>query len=406
MARGQNYTERLDTFYVPTPEYSVTLGIDSLHFPCAITQPNSGSNFPVLILVHGTSALDKDASSTKDFKESAGASSRKAQIRMFYEIADFHSSNGIMVLRYDKRSFTLNCIEKPECWSIDTISPYDYIKDIHYAVEFAKTIPGVDTCNIFLAGHSQGGSFVAEVGYKRQDIKGVISLAQTAQPIDTVAVFQTKTVDDDPSGAAILRDQFDALRAGLWPMTDTLYKQHFSPRFWLDWIQQTDSAVITQQQSDVPTLIMYGSKDKFAPPTIHMKIWEDSIARPDVTLLTLDALDHSFGTEFDSTMSTEGLNAMANWIHANSINCNIVTGLSDTHQDDQLKIYPNPTQGYLTIDAIDSGTMVEVWSMTGFQRFSTHLKNGQIDISGLGPGVYILRILTAFGIQTARVVKI
>lgn len=112
---SQGYTTVFDTFYVSTPEYNASLGIDSLLFPCAITTPDTGSKFPVLILVHGTSALDMNTNSTKDYLDSVGAVYRKAETEMFYEIADSLSRNGIMVLRYDKRSYTVNCIENTAC---------------------------------------------------------------------------------------------------------------------------------------------------------------------------------------------------------------------------------------------------------------------------------------------------
>ena len=42
---AQSYTTTIDTFYVSTPEYSTSLGLDSLFFPSAITTPNTGNNF-------------------------------------------------------------------------------------------------------------------------------------------------------------------------------------------------------------------------------------------------------------------------------------------------------------------------------------------------------------------------
>ncbi len=228
---AQSYTTTIDTFYVQTPEYANTIGVESLHFPFAITKPTIGSKFPILILVHGTSALDFDANSTKDFLDSIGGRYRKAETKMFYEIADSLSRNGIMVFRYDKRSYTLKCIEKPSCWYVDTISPYDYIKDINEAIDFVKTLPNVDTCNIFLAGHSQGGSFVSHVGYERNDIRGILNMAGTAQPIDSVVIYQSEHINNDLTGATILREQFKSLRNGQWPMTDTLYQFHFLLNF-------------------------------------------------------------------------------------------------------------------------------------------------------------------------------
>ncbi|MFT5778564.1 MAG: dienelactone hydrolase [Crocinitomicaceae bacterium] len=403
---GQTYTETIDTFYVPTPEYSVSLSLDTLWFPCAVTTPDVGSSFPVLILVHGTTSLDMDANSTKDFKDSIGASFRKAQTHLFYDIADSLSRNGIIVLRYDKRSYTVNCIEKPACWWADTITPYDYIRDVNYAVDFAKTIPGVDTCNIFLAGHSQGGSFVGDVGNKRSDIRGVIAMAPTAQPIDTVAVFQTITVDSDPVGAVIFRNQFDSLRAGTWPMNDTLYKKHFSPRFWLDWIAITDSAVITQQNSSARTLFMYGTEDAFVPPSTHMSIWTDSIVRPNVTFQTYPLLDHSFGTIYDSTMNISALQGMSDWILGNLVSC---TGSLDEMNQDGIFIYPNPAKQQLNI-AISTNDQVTTISMHDLSGrlvkmiSSTKGNHFSIDVSAFAPGTYVIGIETANSMRSKKVV--
>lgn len=401
---GQSYTTTLDTFYVPSPEFSQTLGLDSLHFPCAVTQPDTGNSFPILILVHGSSALDKDANSTKDFKDFVGAPYRKANTRMFYEIADSLSSNGIMVLRYDKRSFTVNCIEKPACWWADTITPYDYIKDVNYAVEYAKTLPAVDTCNIFIAGHSQGGSFAPDAGFKRNDVRGVICLAPTAQPVDTLVVFQTRTVDNDPVGANRVRAQFDSLRAGLWPMTDTLYNQVFSPRFWLDWIHITDSTVWLQQQSTVPTLFMYGSIDKLVPPATHMQIWMDSISRANATFQMFNLLDHSFGTEFDSTMSPAVLDSMTAWIHRTAIDC----GPMGRDQNDDLtsvRVFPNPTNGQVYLENLDAEVTLSLRNVMGQSLHTYATPEPSIDLSPYPPGIYFLRIHQGATTYTVKLLK-
>lgn len=387
------YTEELDTFYVPTPEYAVSLGIDSLFFPSAVTTPNEGEKFPVVILVHGTSALDKDANSTKDYQATPTSPTVKAQTRMFYEIADYLSSNGLMVLRYDKRSFTVNCIEKPPCWWADTISPYDYIKDIHHAVEFAKSLPKVDSCNVFVLGHSQGANFVADVGLARSDVRGVISLAPTALPIDSVAVYQTEFIDSDPVGADLLSDQFDSLRNGLWPMTDTLYNQVFSPRFWLDWISITDSAVITQQLSDKPTLIAYGTIDQNVPDPTHMPIWQDSISRPNVSFITFDELDHSFGTIDDSIMSTDVLNAISEWVLDNSFDCGV---FANTLINDwtSIQLYPNPVVNQLHFSLPEGFEYAEIYSLEG-ALIRPAINQSTIDLSSLPAGGYVLRITTS-----------
>ncbi len=402
---GQSYTTDQDTFYVQTPEYSVSLGLDSLHFPCAITTPDVGSNFPVLILVHGTAALDMDANSTKDFLDSIGAPFRKAETRMFYEIADSLSRNGILVLRYDKRSFTVNCIETPACWFVDTISPYDYITDIHGAIDFAKRIPNVDTCNIFLAGHSQGGSFVSQVAYDRIDVRGVLNMAGTAIPVDSVAVHQEEFINNDPNGAAILRQQFDSLRMGLWPLGDTLYNHHFSPQFWLDWISHTDSALIVQQTSDKPTALMYGTADKFAPASIHYQIWQDSVTRPDVTFQLFNDIDHGFGSEFDSIMSPQVLGFMADWIHNTSMPSCGPNSILENNRQGSLSVYPNPSNNRVTVRLSYTGRspflLLDVDGKTLMQGVVNGQRNTELDMTQLKPGLYFLHV----GASAVKVIK-
>ena len=391
---AQGYTTVFDTFYVSTPEYNSTLGIDSLLFPCAITTPDTGANFPVLILVHGTSALDMNTNSTKDYLDSVGAVYRKAETAMFYEIADSLSRNGIMVLRYDKRSYTVNCIENPACWYVDTISPYDYIKDIHSAVDFVKGVPLVDTCNIFLAGHSQGGSFVSKVGYDRSDIRGVLNMAGTAQPIDSVSIYQEEFINSNPLGAVTLREQFDSLRTGLWPMTDTLFNAHFSPRFWLDWLSHTDSAVIVQQNSDKSTALMYGTADRFVPANIHYQIWQNEITRPNVSFELFTDIDHSFGSEYDSVMSPQVLSFMTDWIHATKLNCGL-SGLSELSQNARLSIYPNPGTDMVYVNStMEGNTDFQLVNVMGETLLSGELMKDEpfpLNISILPKGVYMIQ---------------
>lgn len=393
-AFSQDYTTTLDTFYVQTPEYKNSLNVDSIHFPCAITQPTIGIKFPILILVHGTSVLDKDANSTKDFKDNINGPYRKAQTQLFRDIADSLSRNGIMVFRYDKRSFTVNCIEKPECWFVDTISPRDYMKDIESAIDFVKTLPNVDTCNIFLAGHSQGGSFVSAIGNKRNDVRGILNMAGTALPIDSVLINQFKTINSDPAGANILRDQFDSLRNGLWPMTQTLYENHFSPRFLLDWISHTDSAIIVQQNSMKPTAFMNGTADRFVPSSIHHQAWVDQVNQPNATFKLFDDIDHSFGTEYDSTMSLEVLQFMIEWIQENTQNCNVLALYPSAESSSTLTIYPNPSTNKLMIYSFHSkDPYFQLINSRGevIRSISSEKALTELDISELKKGVYFIQ---------------
>ncbi len=86
---------------------------------------------------------------------------------------------------------------------------------------------------------------------------------------------------------------------------------------------------------------MYGTADRFVPSNIHFQIWQDSVKRSDVTFQLFDGIDHSFGTEYDSTMSPLVLDFMADWIHNNSKGC-ATTSIKQSPNNLNLLIYQDP----------------------------------------------------------------
>ena len=68
-----------------------------------------------------------------------------------------------------------------------------------------------------------------------------------------------------------------------------------------------------------------------------------------------------------------------------------------------VKVYPNPTRGMLTIGA-DEVTEVEVLDIVG-RRVASFKDTNTIDISKLESGTYSLRITTPYGIVIRKVVK-
>lgn|SRR5690606_34528265 len=73
----------------------------------------------------------------------------------------------------------------------------------------------------------------------------------------------------------------------------------------------------------------------------------------------------------------------------------------------EIKIYPNPTNNYITIDGITSDEVktISVFDVNG-KRVYAILENNQIDISELSSGVYILKIETKEGtVLNDKIVK-
>lgn len=81
------------------------------------------------------------------------------------------------------------------------------------------------------------------------------------------------------------------------------------------------------------------------------------------------------------------------------------TGIIDPSSAHMIKVYPNPSAGRIELQASDDISAVEVSDVIGqtvYQQSGMRGRHQSIDLSGLGTGVYILRITTGDTIQTVR----
>jgi hypothetical protein len=77
----------------------------------------------------------------------------------------------------------------------------------------------------------------------------------------------------------------------------------------------------------------------------------------------------------------------------------------DQAQGDEIVIYPNPATSALSIAGIKGLYRVSVYSISGKLVLDCKGTANQIDISGLSPGIYLVKILTQKGIITDSFVK-
>jgi hypothetical protein len=73
-------------------------------------------------------------------------------------------------------------------------------------------------------------------------------------------------------------------------------------------------------------------------------------------------------------------------------------------------IYPNPAQDYFVVNTRENITIssVEVFNMTGAlvsSEFGINAMSRQINVAGLTPGLYLLRVTTDSGIVTRKLSK-
>ena len=78
-------------------------------------------------------------------------------------------------------------------------------------------------------------------------------------------------------------------------------------------------------------------------------------------------------------------------------------GIHNPSTAQTLNVYPNPTNGHITIEGMPEGGRIELYDVTG-RLVKTSMKP-QINISDCPAGVYILRCISSDGMTVRRVIK-
>lgn len=143
-----------------------------------ITRPTGEGPFPAVVLISGSGAQNRD-------EELMGH-------RPFLVLADALTRSGIVVLRYDDRGFA------ESGGDVSLATTLDFADDAEAALNHLKTLTYVDTENMGIIGHSEGGIIGPIVAQRREDLSFLVLMAGSG--VDGVAVLEDQT-------AAILRAQ-------------------------------------------------------------------------------------------------------------------------------------------------------------------------------------------------------
>ncbi|MBY0599477.1 alpha/beta hydrolase [Bacillus bingmayongensis] len=272
-------------------EKEVVVGSGAFPLPGTLSVPKGAGPFPVVILVQGSGASDKD--------ETAFA------LKPFRDLAEGLASKGIAVLRYNKRTYehTLKTQLSP-FYTVDKETTDDAL----LATRFLQNQPGIDKNQIYILGHSQGGMMVPQMIEKDQNknIAGAIVMGGPARTIQDVVL-----------------DQFDYLFSigGMKPEEYKFYKSQFellndpnfssqnppkdfylgSPVFW-DSIRKIKAAEMSREQK-TPLFIIQGERDYQVQSKIEIPLWKEQLKnRDNIDYRLYPKLNHFF-TEGDGELS-------------------------------------------------------------------------------------------------------
>jgi len=162
--------ETFKTYTILSEDLRFFNPVDSIYLAGTLTTPQGLSDFPVVVLLSGSGAQNRDS-------EIFGHSP-------FATIANYLSSQGIGVLRYDDRG-----VAESEGKFTDATSK-DFAKDALSAVRFLRAKKKMK--KVGLVGHSEGGMIAQIAAVNNPSISFIVSLAGPGTHIKNLMLLQNK----------------------------------------------------------------------------------------------------------------------------------------------------------------------------------------------------------------------
>ena len=278
--------------YAPPPyvktdsfrEKEITIGTGEWMLPATLTTPVGPGPFPAVVLVHGSGPNDRDETigPNKPFKDLAGGL----------------ASNGIAVLRYEKRTRQYG----PRLVSIRNFTvKEEVLDDALAAVELLRKTEAIDAKRIFVLGHSLGGMLIPRIGRLDPNIAGLIALAGATRPLEDVIPEQLAYIFSlDGSVSPEEQKQIDHAKEqaakvkALKPEDASSIAALFSApaSYWLD--LRGYNPPETAKELKQPLFILQGERD-YQVTMEDFKRWTAAVSgKSNVTFKSYPSLNHLF----------------------------------------------------------------------------------------------------------------
>jgi uncharacterized protein len=157
-----------------------------------LTIPAVGNGpYPGVLLIHGSGATDMNETAGYIHIDNTTGSKIYPSAQPFFEIAQYLSERGFVVLKYDKRGVTANyTILDTNIWENATAN--DYIQDGKKAMNVLLQQPEVDPNRISIIGHSEGTLYAPRIAIDNStNVKNIILMGVLAQnPVKAVEYYQ------------------------------------------------------------------------------------------------------------------------------------------------------------------------------------------------------------------------
>ncbi|CAM3047059.1 alpha/beta fold hydrolase [Paenibacillus sediminis] len=300
-------------------EKEVVIGQSPFQLPGVLTLPKGEGKFPVVVLVHGSGPNDRD--------ESIGGS------KMFRDLAGGLANKGIAVLRYDKRTREYPIRSDFPKFTVKE----ETIDDAIYAVQALKAEEKIDTSQIYVLGHSQGGMLIPRILEADTDksIAGAMLMAAPSGSLEDLVIKQYEGAIERYRAAGVPESaiaQIEQVIQYYKIIKDPQYSKDNLPQqfplgnayWWYDFRNYSGPEIAKKQQ--VPLFIAQGENDVQVDKS-NLDVWKQDLAgRSNVVYKSYPALTHLFvpydkpstGNEYalSANVPEQVVLDLADWIHS------------------------------------------------------------------------------------------
>lgn len=276
--------------YVKPDSFAETdceIGSGKWILPATLTMPKGDGPFPAVVLVHGSGPHDRD--------ETIGPN------KPFKDLAWGLASNGVAVLRYEKRT---RQYAQDLAGIISSITvKEETVDDALEAAAYLRQAAGIDPSKVFIVGHSLGASMAPRmVASAKQSGKGVpaglVMMAPYARPLLDLSIQQYEylaSLDGQVSDAekdelAKVKSDVARIKGGQMKPGEVILGA--AKAYWDDIIAY--DPVATAKSVSLPLLILQGERD-YQVTMEDFSIWQKALGTANnAALQSLPGLNHLF----------------------------------------------------------------------------------------------------------------
>jgi uncharacterized protein len=247
--------------------------------PATLTLPAGDGPFPAVVLVHGSGPQDRDQTT--------------GSLRPFRDLATGLASQGIAVLRYEKRTRTHGA---RMARLGDFTVREETVEDAVAAVRLVAGLPEIDGGRVVVVGHSQGGALIPRIAAAAPEAAGFVALAAPARPFPRVLEEQLRyLLDLGATGEE--RVELEKLAEQTRRLADATLEtpaSHLpfglSPGYWLDLRDFTPATEAARL--DRPLLVVHAGRD-YQVGAADLAAWRGALqGRPRATVVVYPELNH------------------------------------------------------------------------------------------------------------------